>query len=145
MHALSRSRVMLLAALSLALSSCATLLHSDHQSVRIFSTPSEAKVVVDGRIHVMTAGTVNLSRFEDHTAVIEKEGYEPVTIKIERRMSKQVLWNLWCLIFIYQCIQEDREGGGFWTFDDDIHVTLTKRGSTVESAAPALPPQPQSP
>lgn len=138
MHA--RSRIILLAGLSLVLSSCATLLHSDHQSVRIFSTPGEAKVVVDGRIHLITAGTVNLSRFEDHTAVIEKEGYEPVTIKIERRMSKQVLWNLWCLIFIYQCIQEDREGGGFWAFDDDIHVELKPRAAAV-----AQPPQPHTP
>lgn len=136
MDALSTCRILLLAGLSLALSSCATLLHSDHQSVRIFSTPSEAKVVVDGRFHFMTAGTVNLSRFEDHTALIEKVGYEPVTIKIERRISKQVLWNLFCLIFIYQCIQMDREGGGFWAFDDDIHVELTKRDD-------AAPPSPQ--
>jgi hypothetical protein len=138
MHVRACSWSLLLAGASLALSSCATLLHSNHQSVRIFSTPSEAKVVVDGRFHLTTAGTVNLSRYEDHTAVIEKEGYEPVTITIERRMSKWVFANLVCLMFIFQCIQKDRENGGFWTFDDDIDVTLTKRAE-VPPAQPHTP------
>jgi hypothetical protein len=127
-----------LAGLALLLPGCATLMHSDHQSVRIFSEPGEAKVVVDDRFHLTTAGTVNLSRFTDHTAVIEKEGYEPVTLKIERSMSKKVWFNLWCLPAIYWCVKSDREDGGFWTFDDDIHVTLTKRAD----ASPAKPSVP---
>ena len=125
----------LLAGLALLLSSCATMLHSDHQSVRIFSAPGEAKVVIDDRFHLTTAGTVNLSRFTDHTAVIEKEGYEPATVKIERSMSKQVLWNGWCLIFIPWCVAQDRKDGGFWTFDNDIEITLTKR---AEAPSPKL-------
>jgi hypothetical protein len=60
-------------------------------------------------------------------------------------MSKQVWWNLWCLPAIYWCIKSDREDGGFWTFDDDIHVTLTKRGGTVESTAPLPPAAPPAP
>jgi len=127
----------LLAGLALLLSSCATLMHSDHQSVRIFSEPGEAKVTVDDRFHLTTAGTVNLSRFIDHTAVIEKEGYEPVTLKIERSMSKKVWLNLWCLPAIYWCVKSDREDGGFWAFDDDIHVELTKRADTSPTKPPA--------
>ncbi len=138
MHTRPLSAASLLAGLALLLSSCATLVHSDHQSVRIFSTPGEAKVVIDDRFHLTTAGTVNLSRFTDHTAVIEKEGYEPITVKIERSMSKQVLWNLWCLPAIYWCVKGDREDGGFWTFDDDIEITLTKRAETP-SPKPSTP------
>ena len=134
-----RSIASLLAGTALLLSSCATMLNSDHQSVRIFSTPSEAKVTVDDRFHLTTVGTVNLSRFSDHTAVIEKEGYEPVTIKIERSMSKKVWLNAWCLIFVYACVKSDREDGGFWTFDDDIHVELTKR---AEGTPPSAQPTP---
>lgn len=128
--------VLLLCGAFFTLVSCATLVHSNSQSVRIFSTPSEAQVVIDGRVHLTTAGTVSLSRFEDHTAVIEKEGYEPLTITIERRMSKWVWANLACLIFVFQCIEADRRDGGFWAFDDDIYVTLTKR------ADPSVPPSP---
>ena len=128
--------IALLAGTSLLLSGCASLLHSNHQSVRIFSEPSEAMVVVDDRIHLTTAGTVNLSRFTDHMAVIEKDGYEPVTLKIERSMSTRVWFNAWCLVFVYWCVKSDREDGGYWTFDDDIYVTLTKRASSTDSAAP---------
>ncbi|HEX9743626.1 MAG TPA: hypothetical protein VGA17_12640 [Nitrospiraceae bacterium] len=128
--------IALLAGTSLLLSGCASLLHSNHQSVRIFSEPSEARVVVDDRIHLTTAGTVNLSRFTDHMAVIEKDGYEPVTLKIERSMSTRVWFNAWCLVFVYWCVKSDREDGGYWTFDDDIYVTLTKRASSTDSAAP---------
>ncbi|MGH7259725.1 MAG: PEGA domain-containing protein [Nitrospiraceae bacterium] len=147
MRALSLSLMSLLIGTAAALSGCGSWVHGDHQSVRIFSTPNGATVTVDNRIHTTTVGTVNLSHFEDHTAVFEKEGYEPLTLKIERHMSNWVWANLGCLLFVYSCIQVDREGGGFWTFDDDIHVTLTKRGSTVESTAPAAPvaPPPQPP
>ena len=135
----------LLAGTALLLSGCASLLHSDHQSVRIWSTPVEAKVVVDDRFHLTTVATVSLSRFTDHTAVIEKDGYEPATIKIERSMSKKVLLNAWCLLFVYTCVKSDRENGGFWAFDDDIEVTLTKRNSAMESSTPVSPTQPSAP
>lgn len=135
MRPLSRSGLALLTGVFLLLPGCATLVNSDHQSVRLFSTPGEAEVTVDGRFHLATSGTVNLSRFSDHTAVIEKEGYEPVAIKIERRMSNWVWANVWCLVFVVKCVQQDRDAGGFWTFDNDIHVTLTRR-------ADGAPPQP---
>lgn len=136
MRIFSLHGIALLAGTSLLLSGCATLLHSNHQSIRIFSEPSEAKVVVDGRFHLTTAGTVNLSRQADHIAVIEKDGYEPVTIKIERYRSGLVWLNGWCLLWVYSCVKSDREDGGYWTFDDDVSVILTKRGSAVESATP---------
>ena len=138
MHTRPLSLAFLLAGTALLLSSCATWLHSDHQSVRIFSEPGEAKVVVDDRFYFTTTGTVNLRRFVDHTAVIEKEGYEPVTLKIERHMSGWVWWNVWCLIFVYSCVMSDREDGGFWAFDDDIYVTLTKRAESP-SPKPSTP------
>ena len=145
MRAQSLSLTLLLIGTAAALSGCSSWWLGDHQSVRLFSTPNGATVVVDNKVHTMTAGTVNLSRYEDHTAVFEKDGYEPLTLKIERHMSGLVWWNGWCLLFVYKCVQVDRENGGFWTFDDDIHVTLTKRGATVESTTPAAPAQPPTP
>jgi hypothetical protein len=138
MRALLSYCITLLTGTSVLLSGCGTLMNSDHQSVRIFSMPTEAKVTVDDRIHLTTAGTVNLSRFADHTAIIEKDGYEPATVKIERYMSKQVLWNGWCLIFIPWCVSQDRKDGGFWAFDNDIEVTLTKRAD-APSPKPSTP------
>ncbi len=59
MRALSLSFTLFLIGAAAALSGCASLLHGDHQSVRLFSTPNGATVVVDDRIHTATAGTVS--------------------------------------------------------------------------------------
>lgn len=138
MHTRPFSLAFLLAGTALFLTGCATLLHDNHQSVRIFSEPGEAKATVDGLFHMTTAGTVNLSRLTDHIAVIEKDGYEPATVKIERHMSGWVWWNAFCLIFVYSCVKSDREDGGFWTFDEDVYVTLTKRAD-IPSPKPSTP------
>jgi len=131
------SSAILLAGLALLLSGCATLMNSDHQSVRIYSTPAEAKATVDDLFHFTTVGTVNLSRKANHTAVIEKDGYEPATVKIERYMSHWIWWNVFCLPAIYWCVKADIEDGGFYVFDNEVHVTLTPR-------AGGTPPQPQT-
>jgi hypothetical protein len=130
------SSACLLAGLAWLLPGCATLMHSDHQSVRIFSTPSDAKVVVDDLYHLTTIGTVNLSRLENHTAVFEKDGYEPATVKIERYMSQWIWWNIFCGPGIYWCVKSDLDQGGFYTFDDDIHVTLKPRAGAAASQPP---------
>jgi PEGA domain len=145
MHTRPFSLALLLAGVAMFSSSCATLLHDNHQSVRIFSEPGEAKVTVDGLFHFTTAGTVNLSRMTDHIAVIEKDGYEPATVKIERHMSGWVWWNAFCVIFVYSCVKSDIEDGGFWTFDENVYVTLTKRGSTMEPSTPVPQAQPPAP
>lgn len=129
----------LLAGIALLLPGCATLMNSDHQSVRIFSTPSEAKVTVDGLYHLTTVGTVNLSRLENHTAVIEKDGYEPATVRIERYMSHWIWWNVFCLPAIYWCVKSDIKDGGYYTFDNEVYVTLKKPATAAETAVPPRP------
>jgi hypothetical protein len=59
---------------------CGTWWHGDHQSAMIFTTPLDARVVVDDRVHLLTPGIVSLNQKEDHQAVITKEGYEPTTM-----------------------------------------------------------------
>lgn len=113
--------------LSALLSGCASLAHGDHQSVTIYTHPPEADVVIDERVHVITPGKVSLNRKEDHTARIEKAGYEPVTVRIERGMSNWVYADGICLLFIYWCVQSDRQDGGFWVFDDEVHIYLAQQ------------------
>ncbi len=137
-HASLRPPLWGLAWTMLALWGCATNIHSDRQSVTIFTDPPEATVVIDGYLHVIAPGTVSLNRKSDHIAVVEKDGYEPATVKIERGMSWWVMGNVVCLVFIVNCIQKDRRDGGYYTFDDEIRVTLAKR-------APEDSPTPQSP
>lgn len=127
LHARSTLRLVLpVLSLWALLSGCATLAHGDHQSVTLYTDPPEADVVIDERVHVTAPGKVSLNRKEDHTARIEKAGYEPMTVRIERSMSNWVYADGICLIFIYWCVKSDRQDGGFWTFDDEVHVQLAQ-------------------
>jgi hypothetical protein len=113
----------------ISLSGCGTWWHGDHQSVTIFTTPLDAQVIVDDRIHLLAPGTVSLSRKDDHLAVITKEGYEPKTMTLRRTWSWWVLGDIFgcALIFSPTCISADKDDGGYYTFEDKIYVTLEQK------------------
>ena len=110
-------------------SGCGTWWHGDHQSVTIFTTPLDAQVVVDDRVHLLAPGTVSLNRKEDHQAVVTKEGYEPKTLTISRTRSWWMLGDIFgcAIIFSQACISTDKEDGGYYTFDDKVYVTLEQK------------------
>ena len=68
----------------LTLTGCGTWMHGDHQSVTLFTTPADTKVVVDDLVHMLAPGTVNLSRKSDHSATFAKDGYDSATYTIKR-------------------------------------------------------------
>ncbi|MDH4251171.1 MAG: hypothetical protein OEV27_08275 [Nitrospira sp.] len=114
-----------------SLSGCGTWWHGDHQSVTIFTTPLDAQVVVDDRVHVLAPGTVSLNRKEDHQAVITKDGYEPQTMTLTRTWSWWVLGHIFgcAIIFSPACISTDKDNGGYYTFQDKVYVTLEQRAT----------------
>ncbi len=69
---------------SWTLSACATNMHSDRQSVAIFTNPPDSNVLIDDVIHLQAPGAVTLSRKANHLAKIDKVSYVPTTIAIER-------------------------------------------------------------
>jgi len=120
---------LILCALISGLSGCGTWMHSDKQSVTIFSNPPESTLVIDDYLHLTAPGTVTLSRKGNHTAMVTKDGYEPVTLKIDRTWSWWVIGDVvGCLIvFSPLCIIHDIDQGGYYTFDDKIYLTLSRR------------------
>jgi hypothetical protein len=104
---------------------CATQINSPSQSVLFFSDPPGAEVWVDDRVHVITPGKVQLSRLSSHNARVEKVGYQPVAVELDRGMSLWTLVDIVCLPLVVKCIYDDVKDGGFYSFDDEIHVTLT--------------------
>ena len=66
---------------------CGTWMHSDNQSITIFTNPSEATVVIDDYLHLTAPGTVTLNRKGNHLAQVNKDGYEPTSLKIDRTWS----------------------------------------------------------
>jgi hypothetical protein len=113
----------------LSLTGCGTWWHGDHQSVTIFTTPLDAEVVVDDRVHVVAPGTVSLNRKGDHQAVVTKEGYAPKTVNLTRTWSWWVVGDIFgcAIIFAPRCISTDKDNGGYYIFDDKIYVTLEQK------------------
>ena len=112
-----------------SLSGCGTWWHGDHQSVTIFTTPLNAQVVIDDRVHLLAPGTVSLNRKEDHQAVVTKDDYEPKTITLTRTWSWWVLGDIFgcAIIFSSACISTDKDDGGYYTFDEKVYVTLEQK------------------
>lgn len=129
-------RIMTLLVGLASLTACGTWWHGDHQSVTIFTTPLDAQVVVDDRLHMVAPGTVSLNRKENHEAVITKDGYEPKTMTLTRTWSWWVLGDIFgcAIIFSHACLSTDKDNGGYYTFDDKIYVTLDHK------SPPADPP-----
>ena len=59
-------------------------MHSDKQSVTIFTDPPETSVLIDNCLQLTAPGTVTLSRKGDHVAQANKNGYDPTSLKIDR-------------------------------------------------------------
>jgi hypothetical protein len=104
-------------------------MHSDKQSVTIFTNPPESTVVIDDYLHFTAPGTVTLSRKGNHLAQANKYGYEQASLKIDRNWSWWVVGDIFGCLIIFSplCIMHDIDKGGYYTFDDKIYLTLDRR------------------
>ena len=120
---------LVLCALVGGLSGCGTWMHSDKQSVTIFTNPPESAVVIDDYLHLTAPGTVTLSRKGNHLAQVNKDGYEPASLKIDRTWSWWIVGDIFGCLIIFSpiCIMNDIEQGGYYTFADKIYLTLDRR------------------
>jgi len=119
---------LVLCALVGGLSGCGSWMHSDKQSVTIFTNPPEASVVIDDYLHLTAPGTVTLSRKGNHLAQVKKEGFQPTFLKIDRTWSWWVLGDIFGCLVIFSpiCIMNDMDQGGYYPFDDKIYLTLDR-------------------
>jgi len=71
----------------LTFSGCASIVKGRTQEVSFQSNPDTATVKIDGKIIGKTPMTVNLHRKSGQTIVFEKEGYDPISMKLETTMN----------------------------------------------------------
>lgn len=69
------------------LQNCATIVRGTYQKIPVTSNPLGAKIVVDGKEVGTTPINLTLRRKKIHNIKIEKEGYEPFTVIINRKTS----------------------------------------------------------
>jgi hypothetical protein len=75
---------------------------------------------------------VTLSRKGNHLAQVNKDGYEPASLKIDRTWSWWVVGDVFGCLIIFSpfCIMHVIDQGGYYTFDDKIYLTLDQKSDT---------------
>lgn len=73
---------------------CATIMHGTSQEVSIGSSPTGAKVTVDGKDIGKTPLVADLKRKDKHSVRIELAGYEPFEMAMSRGTSGWVWGNI---------------------------------------------------
>jgi len=116
------------------LSGCATISGGTSEVVEVNTTPTDAKITIDGQQEFKSPASISLARGKDHMIVIEKDGYKPATISTQREfrgmatVGGNILWLLPGVIV-------DGLSGAMYEFKD---TTLTV------ALEPQAPPQSQN-
>ena len=87
-------RSTLLAASIAALTGCATIMHGTSQDIGFQSSPTNAKVLVDGLPMGNTPVVAKLSRKDNHIVKMNLDGYQPFEATLTRGTSGWVWGNV---------------------------------------------------
>jgi hypothetical protein len=83
-----------IAVLALSLSACASVVHGTRQEIEVHTDPPGALAMAEGQ-SVTTPGVLNLQRkLKDASIRIEKDGYRPEVVRLNRSLSGALWWNL---------------------------------------------------
>ncbi len=78
----------------IVLTGCATIISGRTQEIGISSSPTGAKVIVNGEEKGKTPIAVKLARKDKHFIRIELEGYKPYEVVLVRKINAWVLGNI---------------------------------------------------
>ena len=87
-------RSILVAASIAALTGCATIMHGTSQDIGLQSSPTNAKVLVDGLPMGNTPVVAKLSRKDNHIVKMNLDGYQPFEATLTRGTSGWVWGNI---------------------------------------------------
>ncbi len=134
-----------LLALVIMLMGCATIMHGSSQTVGISSSPSGARVTINGEYRGETPLRVDLARKQDYIIKVEKEGFEPASSTITSKVSGMTFGNI---IFggLIGLAVDAGSGGMYKLSQDDVQITLTKLGAADVTPADVniLSPSPET-
>lgn len=117
--------VILIAAL--CLSGCGAIMHGTDQEISINSSPTQAKVYVNGEERT-TPAVYDLKRKNSYLVRVSKEGYEPAEVMINKSLD----WTAWADLFIFGVIPifyDLASGAAYKLSPEEINVTLQRSAS----------------
>jgi hypothetical protein len=132
----SPTRLLLLCAICVFSTGCATMANGSRQSVTVNSTPNRAQVFVNGAEVGVTPWTGQVARAKSTTLEIKKEGHEPQTILLNGRYSPEFWFSVVISFFTpLTCLSTtDLAGGSCYEYDTDMFaVTLPPSATAVEA------------
>ena len=105
--------------------SCASIVNGTKQDIRINSDPTGAQVSING-VKYTTPAVIKLKRGSNHSLTFTKEGYEPVTLKIDKKFNSWVLGNL---IFggVIGLIVDFSNGAAYKLSPEQVNAKLNKK------------------
>ena len=112
------------------LTACATLMQGTKQGVAVSSSPTGARVMVDGQQFGMTPVVAELTRKDNHIVRIEMDGYQP----FEQAMARSVSGWVWGNIVFGGLIglAVDAISGGMYKLTpDQINATLAQQSASL--------------
>ena len=123
-------------------SGCGTLVNGSTQMVDVTSVPSGATATVLPAGHsVITPSQVELKRKSSHTILIEKEGYEPISETVSRRLSGWLWLNLVLLgpLGLGNMILDLFTGGAYALKPKTVAGTLVLIAPEISQESPERP------
>jgi hypothetical protein len=120
--------VMLLSAVVCS-SGCATVATGKYQSVMVTSEPPGVKVRSDTGESIVTPGTFNLLRNQNHVLVAEREGCEPQQRTLKHGVQRWFYGNI--LIGVIPGVVDLATGSASKLIPDKVHFDFSQAGQKV--------------
>jgi PEGA domain len=109
---------------------CATIMQGTSQELSVASTPTGARVLVDGTEMGKTPYVANLKRKDKHVVRIEMDGYQPYELPLARGTSGWVWGNL--VFGGIPGLAIDAISGGLYKLKpDQVDATLAQQSAVV--------------
>ncbi len=80
--------------LGILIAGCCSIIHGTNHEIGVSSSPSRAKIVVNGQQMGFTPMTLDLKRKGSHKITIEMEGYQPYEMTLTKGVSGWVWGNV---------------------------------------------------
>jgi len=113
--------------LFVSVSNCATIVRGTSQDLRAESTPSGARVIVNGEDKGATPTTLTLKRNRTHQVIFRLEGYDDITINIDRhfKAGAAIVGNIfsWGLIGI---VVDVANGSAYQLTPEELNASLNQ-------------------
>lgn len=113
-----------------SLTACATIMHGTSQDVGISSSPTGAKVMIDGQSGAVTPYVAKLSRKDNHIVKLSLDGYAPAELTLTRGVSGWVWGNV---VFggLIGLAVDAVDGGLYNLTPTQLQATLTQQKASI--------------